>query len=421
MRKVLIISPHFPPVNAPDMHRVRMSLPYYSNFGWDAEVIYVDTKYVEGFQDDLLVETIPENIKLHSVRAFPTWLTRKFGLGSLSIRSFIFYFFKVNSLLKRNKYDLILFSTTMFHVGALGPYWKWRFNVPFIVDLQDPWRNDYYLNKPKPERPPKFWFSYLLLKFTEQIAIPKCSGIISVSEGYISEIKYRYPSTVDLPMKMIPFGSSLIDFDLVSQKLVPAYNLKTPKENKINIVYIGAITPAFIPVIRAFFECLINKNFEFINYHFYFLGTSYSLTNSPKLVEELASQLGIKSHVSEQPQRLPYFMTLATLKSADILFIPGSLDVDYNASKIYNSILSGTPIFSIFNNKSEVKNIIEKSNSGIVIGFDNEQDLRISLEKDALIIRTLKKESSSRIIPEEILAEFRTKQQCSFFNNCLER
>ena len=421
MKKLLIVSPHFPPINAPDMHRIRMSLPYYRSLGWDVEVVCVDDKYVEGFYDDLLSETIPKFIKVHTVRAFPIWLTRKFGLGSLSIRSFIFFFFKVNRLLKEKKYDLIFFSTTMFHVGALGAYWKKRYNVPFVLDLQDPWRNDYYLNKPKSERPSKFWFSYLLLKWTEQFAIPKSSGIMSVSNGYIAEIKRRYPSSANLPMEMIPFGSSLIDFELVERKSISSFKFRSFPEQKQNVVYIGAVTPAFIPVIRAFFESLINNNFEFNKYHFYFLGTSYSIADSPKLVSDLANKLGIESHVSEQTHRLSYFETLSTLKSADVLFVPGSMDVDYNASKIYNLILSGTPIFSVFNNNSEVKKMIEKSNSGVVIGFFNEQDLRESLNKDVLSIANLNKVSLKINIPNEILAEYRTKQQCSFFNACLER
>lgn len=402
------------------MHRVRMSLPYYKNEGWDAEVVYVDPKYVEGFQDILLLETIPDFIKKHSVKALPIWLTRKFGLGSLSIRSLFFYFFKVNSLLKKNKFDLIFFSTTMFHVGVLGAYWKWRFKVPFVVDLQDPWRNDYYLNKPKSERPPKFWFSYILLKWTEQLAIPKCSGIISVSKGYFKEIKERYPSTTNLPMALIPFGSSLIDFEILDRKSVQPFRFQRFSDKKINIVYIGAVTPSFIPVIFAFFESLLNNKFEFNNYHFYFLGTSYSVTDSPTLVTDLAESLGIGNHVSEQAHRLPYFETIATLKSADILFIPGSIDVNYNASKVYNSILSGTPIFSIFNNKSDVKQIIEKSNAGIVVGFDNLDDLKEKLHKNVLGIVGLEIGKREINMPDEMLAEFRTKQQCSFFNSCLE-
>jgi hypothetical protein len=418
-KRLLIISPNFPPVNAADMHRVRMSLPYYKQSGWNASVVFVDEKYVEGSLDNLLIETIPSYVDKHRVKAFPTWLTRKFGLGSLSIRSLIFYYFEVNKLLKKDKFDLIFFSTTMFHVGVLGPYWKWRFNVPFVVDLQDPWRNDYYLGKPKSQRPKKFWFSYVLLKWTEKFAIPKCAGIISVSNGYISEIIKRYPWRANIPFVLIPFGSSTIDFDMLNKKSVDSFPFNERSSLKKNIVYIGAITAEFIPIIQVFFESLIVNGFDFSQCHFYFLGTSYNLNESRTLVADLAESLAIGSSVTERTERIPYFQTLATLKSADILFIPGSLDVNYNASKVYNSILSGTPIYSIFNNRSEVKRIIEKSKSGIVVGFDTLDDLRGELNKNVLDIMKLEKHSRDSIIPDEILAVYRTKQQCDFFNLCI--
>jgi len=47
LKKFLIVSPHFPPINAPDMQRVRMSLPYYRRCGWDPEVLTVDERWQE--------------------------------------------------------------------------------------------------------------------------------------------------------------------------------------------------------------------------------------------------------------------------------------------------------------------------------------------------------------------------------------
>jgi glycosyltransferase involved in cell wall biosynthesis len=399
------------------MQRVRMSLPFYKENGWEAEVVTVYTKYVEGFKDEYLSETIPSDIKIHYVKAIPTWLTRKIGLGSLSLRALLFYFIKVNKLLIKEKYDLIFFSTTMFHVGVLGPYWKWRYKVPYVVDLQDPWRNDFYLDKPKSERPPKFWFAYKILSWTEAIAIPNSSGIISVSEGYLSEIKRRYPSTEKLPMKVIPFGTSRIDFELINRKGIHGYKFFEKNTKVKNVVYLGAVTPSFIPIIEEFFKVLLMEKERIANYQFYFIGTSYSISDSKPLINELADKLGISDLVTEHTRRIPYFQTLATLKKADILFIPGSLEKDYNASKVYNAILSETPIFSVFHNKSEVKKIIEESESGIVIGFDSLNDLR----KKSLEINSfyqLPELTKKNNIPLEIMADYRVKEQCEFFNKC---
>jgi hypothetical protein len=419
MKTLLIISPHFPPINAPDMQRIRMSLPYYVDFDWHVEIVTVKPQYIEGFRDVLFKKTVPANIVIHQVSAFPTWLTRIFGLGSLSVRSFIFYFFKVNFLLKRNKYDLIFFSTTMFHIGALGPYWKKRFKVPFVVDLQDPWRNDYYLNKPVKERPPKFWFSYLLLKWTESFSLPSCSGVISVSDGYVEEVLSRYPQNINLKTAVIPFAASEFDFEMLLTNEIEAFDFGNVSQSVKKIVYVGAITPSFIPIIQIFFEMLIETNFNMSGHHFYFLGTSYSELNSVRLVEDLAEKLGISKYVTEQSARIPYFQTLATLKCADLLFIPGSVDENYNASKVYNAILSNTPIFSIFHNKSDVKKIIEESNAGVVIGFEDLDNLKLILKKRIFEFVNIFEEQRKINIPMEILAPHRTQLQCDFFDSVL--
>ncbi len=411
MKKVLIISPHFPPVNAADMHRVRMCLPYLEKYNWKAHIVTVDLNFVEGFFDEILNDSIPIGTTVTYVKALnPKW-TRKLGLGSLSIRSVPFYFKAVNQILKKENFDLIFFSTTMFHVGVLGAYWKRTFKIPIVFDLQDPWRNDFYLSKPKGERPNKFYFSYILLKWTEKIGLPKADGIIAVSDAYLTEAENRYPRLKFIPKKMIPFGVSKIDFTLAKDNL--SFSLK---KGKINVVYIGAITPSFIPIISAFFQELIKRHFEFDKYHFYFLGTSYAKVNSKGLIQQLVENLGLTNFVTEQQDRLGYFTTLATLKIADILFIPGSTDVNYNASKVYNSIVSGTPIFSIFSSNSEVKKIIEFSEAGEVISFESEFDLKNNINSEIDKFLKILDKNYNRIIPEEITAESRTRELLDFFN-----
>ena len=124
---------------------------------------------------------------------------------------------KGNELLRSGDFDLIYFSTTAFHVCRLGPYWKKKFKVPFIIDMQDPWRNDFYLDKPRSQRPPKFFISYNIDKYLEATTIPFADGIISVSEGYKNELLQRYPSL--LPEKYFFIGDEA--FVCEKQLLVP--------------------------------------------------------------------------------------------------------------------------------------------------------------------------------------------------------
>ena len=71
MQTVLIVSPHFPPLSTPDMQRVRMSLPFFSRFGWKPIVLAVQPEFVEGVLDPLLMETVPPEIEIHRLPALP--------------------------------------------------------------------------------------------------------------------------------------------------------------------------------------------------------------------------------------------------------------------------------------------------------------------------------------------------------------
>ena len=51
----------------------------------------------------------------------------------------------------------------------LESYWKKKFGIPFIIDMQYPWDSEYYQDKPKSERPKKHWFSYRLNKLLEKL------------------------------------------------------------------------------------------------------------------------------------------------------------------------------------------------------------------------------------------------------------
>lgn len=421
MKRLLIISPNFPPINAPDMQRIRMSLPYYRDLGWDPVVLCVDEQFVEGFRDPLLLETIPPGISVHKVGAWPAAVTRKFGLGSLSMRSYFHFKRKGNELLRSGGFDLVLFSTTMFHVCALGPYWKRKFGVPFVIDLQDPWRNDFYLSQPKQQRPPKFLIAYNIDKRLEAATIPSVDGIISVSKGYIEMLKERYPGIKGKPAVVLPFGTSERDFELVRKKQLPPQIIK-PGEGRINVVYVGAVTKFFLPLLRAFFRAFASHGPDKQRYHFYFIGTNYVPGAEARPVEALAAELGLGPIVTEIPGRIPYFSALATLMHADILFIPGSTDPDYNASKVYNNILAGRPIFSIFNEKSLVKAIVEECRAGLVVGIEGnetEEQLVSRISEKMKDFANLHRQTGG--IGGSVLAEHSaanlTRAQVSFFDS----
>ncbi len=374
MKKVLIISPYFPPTNAADMQRVRTSLPYFKQYGWEPTVVTVDEKYAYQVKDELLVQSVPIDVKIHKVKAFDKKWTQKIGLGNIALRSLWFYRQKVNELLKNEKYDLIYFSTTQFPVCILGAYWKKRFKVPYVIDMQDPWHSDYYRNKPKEQQPPKYWFSYRLNKYLEPIALKHTDGLISVSDYYINNLKKRYPVIKNIPSATITFGSFAPDLEIADGNQYKFTSILLPGFK--NIVYVGRggadMHSAIKPVFEALKEGLKNEPDVFGKLKFYFIGTSYAPWGEgiPTIIP-LAKQYGIENNVIEITDRISYYNNLITLQQADALFIPGSDDPQYTASKIYPYLLTQKPLLAVFNKNSSVVAIINKcTENAMVFTFD---------------------------------------------------
>jgi hypothetical protein len=377
LKKLLIISPHFAPVNAPDMHRVRQCLPYLRENGWEAVIFAVEPKYVEMSTDPLLLETLPEYVEVHRIGALPQRWTRLLGLGNLGIRCFWSLRRAVNRYLETNRVDLIFFSTTVFVTMALGPYWKKRFGVPFVLDLQDPWRNDYYLTRPRHERPSKFWFDYRLNHFLEKRTVPEAAGFVTVSPAYPKALRERYPAAPARPSRLIPFSVLPVDLAMTT-RLDVKNRFFDPTDDLTHVVYTGVVPANMALSLSAVFGA-VRMGLDlglpgFARLRFYFIGTRYATSDSAmKTVEALAEQYGVRHLIVEQAAREPYFNALRLLREADLLLLLGTTDGDYTASKLYPYILSQTPLLSVFNERSSVVDILRRTRAGEILTFTSDE------------------------------------------------
>ena len=357
------------------MQRVRMSAPYFKDFGWEPTLVHVHEKDVDINKDLLLNFSLPADLKQIAVSAFSKKWTSKIGLGSIALRSLYFYFRKVNQLLKKEKFDLIYFSTTQFPVCILGPYWKKKFGTPYIIDMQDPWHSDYYINKPKNERPPKYWFSYRLNKYLEPIAMKKVDGLISVSDDYIKTLAERYPKLKGVPSKVITFGAFDRDLEIAKTQASEIPQSVILDKEKFNVIYIGRgghdMQKALNMLFISFKKGLLNNPAKFNQFHFYFIGTSYaSKGKGIPSVSPLAAQLGIADFVTEITDRIAFYESLNLLARADLLFITGSDSPSYTASKIYPYLSLKKPLLAIFNPLSSAYQIIKECEQGLALSFE---------------------------------------------------
>lgn len=403
------------------MQRVRMSLPYFEANGWQAEVVAVDPAYTDLPQDKLLVESLPAGTKIHLIKALGKKWTSKLGFGSISYRSWWFFRHKVNQLLKEGGFDLIYFSTTQFQVCTLGAYWKKRFKVPYVIDMQDPWHSEYYRDKPKEQQPPKYWLSYRLNKFLEPKAMNEVGGLISVSENYIEILKDRYPRLKNTPAETITFGAFEPDMKIAAEHTGEFTHLLDATFK--NIVYIGRggmdMYNSISPVFEALRLGLAAEPDLFKDLRLYFIGTSYAPNGQGSAtILPLAKEYGIEKNVVEITYRIGYYHTLQTLRQADGLFIPGSDDPQYTASKIFPYILTHKPLMAIFNAKSSAIAILKEFGLKDAYSYDETPGLlskidsffKLILNEDAAV-----PEYNANAI-QKYSAQMMTKRQCDLFN-----
>ncbi|MBN8704495.1 MAG: hypothetical protein J0L62_01360 [Bacteroidetes bacterium] len=377
-KKILIISPYFPPVNAADMQRVRMSLPGLIQAGWKPAILKVDERFVEISLDPLLLKSVPEDAEVISVSAFsPKW-TRKFGLGAIALRSLPFFWLKGSGWIRKNKPELIFFSTTQFPVLILARYWKWRFGSKIVFDIQDPWYNPVL---PENQRPKKYWFSQWINGTLEPAAMKAADGIMAVSEPYWQELRQRYNWLNQVPCLTLPFGGFEKDIE-IARELPPE---KTNPDHFL-IRYVGRggsdMLPAFSLFLKAVQTGLKQEPERFKKIRIELAGTSYAPAGQglPSL-KPLADELGLGDIVSENPDRMPYFQSLQFLLYSDLLLVPGSDDPRYTASKLYPYLLTRKTMMAIFRKESSVCGILNSVTPESLFSFSPDGDRDSDFEK----------------------------------------
>jgi len=406
-----------------------MSLPHFQAFGWKADVLGVHPDCVEGVRDPWLEKTVPSNITITRTRALPVGYTRRIGLGNLGLRCLPYLLRVGNQILAQQKFDLVYFSTTMFPVMALGPWWRDRFGVPYVLDFQDPWLSDYY-TRPGAPKPPggqfKYGFSQVMAQVLEPYAMRQVARVISVSPEYPKTLLRRYSWLKGDQFTVLPFGAAEQDFELL-----PTLNIQqkifNPSDGQQHWVFIGRGGSDMAFALRAFFQALRQVREQepekLHNLRLHFIGTDYAPgERAQKTVEPIAIECGVGNIVQELPQRIPYFEALQCLLDADALIVPGSDDPSYTASKLYPYILAKKPLLAIFHARSSVVDVLRATKAGIVVTFETGEELsNVSTKIIANWFKDLPPTTPNTDWEafRPYTAQEMTRQQCAIFDQCI--
>lgn len=427
LRRVLVVSPHFPPTNAPDHQRIRTALPYLAEFGWEAHILAVDPAQIPHPQDLNLAKLLPSHLPITRTTAIPAHYTHRFGLGNVGWRCLPYFIKEGDRLLSQGGFDVVLFSTTIFPVMILGRRWLHRFGVPYILDFQDPWRSD-YLHKPG-TTPPGGWLKYRMTQMLAEVCEPRAmrqvNQVISVSPAYPKTLKNRYSWLQDNQFTVLPFGAPESDFKQLPHLKIQQ-TLFDPNDGKRHWVYVGRGGSDMAIALRALFlairqVCDQQPDLE-QTLHLHFVGTSYAPPPlAVKTIEPIAQACGLSNLVTEHPYRIPYFEAQQVLVDSDAILVIGSDDPSYTASKLYPCILARKPILAVVHEQSSLVEIMRQCQAGTIATFNattSAKDLGRSLSP---YIRTLassegKPPSTNWEAFQPYTAREMTRQLCAVFD-----
>ena len=368
MKKILIISPHFPPSNLAGVHRSRLFAQHLPSFGWEPIVLSVEEKYYEEEKDWNLVKLLPNDLRIEKTNALK--ITKPRLVGDIGLRAFFQLYKKAKELIIKEKIDFVFITIPSFYCALLGRWLHSTTGIKYGIDYIDPWVHHFPGSNKIFSR---HWFSTKLASMLEPVALKNASLITGVAEGYYKAVIERNPHLKTQSVSgAMPYGGEKEDHEMLKEINRTQYLFF--KNNKLQLVYAGAMLPKAYKPLEKLLESIVANPSLFNEIEFHFIGTGKTPGDANGYnIKPLAQKYGLWQNVIfEYPKRIPYLDVLVHLNSADGIFILGSTEPHYTPSKVYQGVLSGKPILAVLHKNSTAGNVIQKTKAGVVLSFDED-------------------------------------------------
>jgi hypothetical protein len=367
-RRVLVISPHFPPDSTAGTHRARLLAPHLRDCGWEPTVLTVDSRDYEGALDPVLADSVPSDLRVIRTRAWPARITRPFGVGDLGLRAFEGLWREASHLLAHERFDALFITIYPAYPALLGPLLKRRFGVPFVLDYQDPWVGEWGHSvgggaNSRPDirsRASRFAATHL-----EPFALRAADGVTAVSAATYQQALRRNHHARPVAVAELPIGWDHGDVAFLQTRTQPRSPLMPTGDGLVHVVYVGTLLPTGLETLRAVCAALARLREREatvagrVRLHFFGTSNQRSAGALPRAVP-VAKEFGVDDLLTEQPARLDYFDALQTLVDATAVLLMGSSEPHYTPSKVFPAMLSGRPLLALYHAESTATDLLRR-------------------------------------------------------------
>ncbi|MEA2989891.1 MAG: hypothetical protein QOG83_2602, partial [Alphaproteobacteria bacterium] len=347
MRRVLIVTGSYAPTMIADMHRARQLAWHLPELGWDVEIFCPDETYQPPscldrdssafFAPDTPVHGIPQRF----ARLFQV-----LNIGSIGVRAILPLLHAGQNLLRQRQYDLVYISTAQFLLFLLGPVWRRKFGIPYVLDLHDP------VYRPDVEPAGlKHRMSRTLSRYVEASAAGAASALISVSPQYFDQLRQRHAKAS--PPWLRAGRQAVIPFAVLPRDLEEAARDMPPRaaDGVARVVYVGTGGPvmarSFSLLCRALSHLRAQGADLLERVRIELSGTASAVgAVGVRHLANIAREHGLADIVSEDPYRVTYRRSLELLLQGDGALILGVDDAGYMPSKLFTYAYSGKPLLA---------------------------------------------------------------------------
>jgi len=404
MKKVLIMTYYWPPAGGSGVQRWLKFVKYFRDFGIEP-IIFTTDKANYAIEDATLINEVPENIE---VLKLPIWepnnilsffgKNKKESAGFLNPNPSLFgkvlQFIRANffipdarkfwikpsvnyleKYISENNIETIITTGPPHSLHLIGLKLKEKLKIKWISDFRDPWTEiDYFHQLPLTKSAIKKHFKL------EKLVLENSDAVVVVGDTMKANFD-KYSNNV----KTITNG-----FDTFK-------NGETFKlDEKFSITHIGLMNadrnaPIFWEVLAEI--CAENKTFK--------SDLGVKLVGSvDSSIQQMVKECNLRGNV-EYINYVPHNEVLEYQKKSQVLLlvvnnVPSAKGII--TGKIFEYLNSNRPILAIAPEDGDLARIIENTNAGIVVGFENKKILK----KNILDLYQLYKKDSLKVNSKNI-------------------
>ena len=338
MKKVLIIAHHFPPAGGVGTFRVTKFVKYLKEFGWKPIVLTVhkDCYSKAIWLDHDLEKDIPYDIHIYR-----TNIWRSSYINDEGIKWLPYLIINIISIIRKERPHLVYITGGPFFPLIIGPVIKFFFQLPYVVDLRDPWK---LAKRGIPIRGLKARMGLLLTNITEPIVLRYAAKVICATDTLREEYQSIYSDKSE-KFFTITNGYDPDDFSTI----VPNHFAE------FTIVYAGKFrtSETFRNPVPFFYALKMLLQERGLKIRFIHIG------RKEEKVINLAKQIGIFKFI-EIIGPCSYKNTLAYAKGANLLLLIGGGQKTEQTGKIFDYIGCDRPILALASLDSDIAKVIKK-------------------------------------------------------------